>query len=104
MERYLEAEAARAGLDAIVLVGGSSRMVGFSSTGAADMRRLGALGVACARGLEPLDFDEITKGRDLYTHAWSEDGRSFVLTTLGGRVARVREVAAAIARIADEIY
>jgi len=99
VRHYLEALARQRGMRALVLAREDGEWVGVGEAGL-DLGRLAAAGRACARGEEDgVDVEEMCEGHDLYAHAWTSDAGTFTLTSLGVRVARVRDVVSTVERI-----
>jgi hypothetical protein len=103
LTRYLQDLAERCGALAVVVGDAAGPLAGSSPAGR-DLAAVSAAGVAAvtARWFGPTDDDGIGEAADeddLYAHDFHEHGHTFVLTSLGVRVPRVREVREAVARI-----
>src|SRR4051794_24733037 len=68
-----------------------------STRGRFDAERAAMLGKACVEGVPVTDEEGL--GADVFAHALSLNGATYYLISVGGRVARVREVGASLARI-----
>jgi hypothetical protein len=96
---YLETVADARELSAVVLCDDTGWLVGAARRDL-DLQRIASLGRWCAEGFDATEEElTATGGEDLYAHTLHVGARRLFLTSLGARVARVRDVAETAARI-----
>ncbi|MBP9113922.1 MAG: hypothetical protein KBF88_14010 [Polyangiaceae bacterium] len=99
LDLYLERLAARNEISAVVVSDPGGRFVAGSGL-LHDLEGLGQLGASVAHsGVETPDFDFITRGEDFYASRMDVRGRSFVLSSVGGRVRKLVDTKGTIERI-----
>lgn len=98
---YFEALAEREGIEAVALVDTQGNLVcgGGTAHGVYDMDEIAQAAVETVRGNEPAGIESLTHGNDFYACEVLAGGKSYVVTSLGKRVRRVRDAAKAIERI-----